>query len=839
MEFRNLGRIDPSTPAEEFFTEYVSKRKPVIIRALLDDSSFHAQKWTDLDYLASKAGDTEVMVEPMHPTVHQFGTDVKRVSIPFRDFLTSLRKETGSYDYLTTQYGEEEDDKDAETVFPPPTNALRDDFPSVPRLMGNLFLQQVNLWIGRSEEGSTSGLHHDFHDNLYCLLQGRKRFVLFPPEELKNLYPYGKLDTLHRNGLISYKDVPVREDGLSRRAACKARIKALERKIDALRETESGKAKGKSKGKRSKEMKTLMEAHDEALDELAMIALNERHGFAWEEEVDDFDELMGDLEEDAGLGDIGAGPSGDGIGDIEDDEDEGDDEGLGKLGEDEEEEDNENEEEKVGNEPSSFSRIPTALLHKHLGLPTTAISPPDISLDDFPALLKAGTPYVVELHAGEMLYLPTSWWHEVTSSSGAEDVHMAFNYWFYPPDALETFDAPYRDTLVWEYLREKGDARIEKDALEGKAYQKLNHFLASMLLFDVSYTGLLSPIRLTDNLSQSSFAQPRGEMERVRWLFNLLRNSGCSHCQLWLQNRNITDNRVSFARRHPGPSPQHIIHTLDPARLTSSDFVDLSNRAPDIWDRRDLSSWFTNSTGRSPVLVIDSISAGKPAFRCRYSTVLDSLDTEAHFPPHARLPILLRPTAPLSTRRPVRFRLTQYNSPRSFASGTDLLQPNGIIPWQLSLLATASTTQYKGILRIILRDNLVSPSTTEIPSWCILTRCPPICTWWGRIQSMQSFSYTHSRSGAEVGRSFPISRSPLEEHAGTRTVVLRIMKIIDPVQLVDSSLDGFISEPREGKLAKRGGRPWAFDRNNRSHCSRAMSLSDCDTVTYGVQSAII
>ncbi len=51
-----------------------------------------------------------------------------------------------------------------------------------------------------------------------------------------------------------------------------------------------------------------------------------------------------------------------------------------------------------------------------------------------------------------MLYLPASWYHEVTSSSlpplgdqqnlngqkaDINKVHMALNYWFHPPDALE------------------------------------------------------------------------------------------------------------------------------------------------------------------------------------------------------------------------------------------------------------------------------------------------------------------------------------------------------------------------------------------------------------------
>ena len=110
----------------------------------------------DLDYLASKAGESDVLVEPMHPIAKQFGTNAERVNMKFKDFLKSLRSKKGPHHYLTTQYAEQ--DMDAMTVLPPPTDALEDDFPRVPRIMGNLCLQQVNLWIGRSKEGSTSGL---------------------------------------------------------------------------------------------------------------------------------------------------------------------------------------------------------------------------------------------------------------------------------------------------------------------------------------------------------------------------------------------------------------------------------------------------------------------------------------------------------------------------------------------------------------------------------------------------------------------------------------------------------------------------------------------------------
>lgn len=260
---------------------------------------------------------------------------------------------------------------------------------------------------------------------------------------MENLYPYGTLDNRYENGLISYTDIPVRSDGLPIRLALKTRVKAIEQKLDAI-------PKGKGKGKLdTKERKALMKAHDEALDELAQYTLEAEDGIDVEDEVDDFDALMATMD---------------------DDDDDAVDEGpstTSALGDDDDEETDEEEEEEwrginpidddiEDKEPPSFSRIPAALVHQHLGLPTTARLPADVSADDFPDLRKTQAPFVVELNAGEMLYLPASWWHEVTSSSGKGDdeaVHMAFNYWFYPPTKLDRFEEPYEDTLVWEYFR--------------------------------------------------------------------------------------------------------------------------------------------------------------------------------------------------------------------------------------------------------------------------------------------------------------------------------------------------------------------------------------------------
>ena len=53
--------------------------------------------------------------------------------------------------------------------------------------------------------GSSSGLHHDFHDNLYVLLRGTKRFRLFPPALAARMYTAGTLRAIYPNGRIVYE----------------------------------------------------------------------------------------------------------------------------------------------------------------------------------------------------------------------------------------------------------------------------------------------------------------------------------------------------------------------------------------------------------------------------------------------------------------------------------------------------------------------------------------------------------------------------------------------------------------------------------------------------------
>ena len=70
-----------------------------------------------------------------------------------------------------------------------------------------------NLWMGNSAQGSSSGLHHDYHDNLYVLLSGRKRFRLYSPADTQHMYLRGDVTLVHENGRICYAGAVTLADG--------------------------------------------------------------------------------------------------------------------------------------------------------------------------------------------------------------------------------------------------------------------------------------------------------------------------------------------------------------------------------------------------------------------------------------------------------------------------------------------------------------------------------------------------------------------------------------------------------------------------------------------------
>lgn len=84
-------------------------------------------------------------------------------------------------------------------------------------------------------------------------------------------------------------------------------------------------------------------------------------------------------------------------------------------------------------DPPSFSSVPPVLAHlDEVDDPAEVEALRTYAEKHFPGFLRLRK-YEVWLGPGDMLYIPTGWFHEVTSYAGSGPGHIALNWWFVPP----------------------------------------------------------------------------------------------------------------------------------------------------------------------------------------------------------------------------------------------------------------------------------------------------------------------------------------------------------------------------------------------------------------------
>jgi Cupin-like domain len=290
--------------------------------------------------------------------------------------------------------------------------------PIRPDLFGHLIPMNIaNIWLGAtSTKGTSSGLHHDYHDNLYCLIRGTKVIRLASPQSIHAMKMVGTLHTLHPNGRIVYHE-QISEDDVDD-TACPIRPDGALQTVEQIVQLEI----------RKEEIELALQ-NSSIRDATQMEQL--------EEELNDIEEQLLDIE-------VSQTTTGnDGL-----DDDDGDD-------------DEESEDESTGvffgvaandRKKHGVSSIPPPAKRRRPTPPEdgakadVVVVPPNFVKEWDPSRVSFQT---VTLQAGDALYIPAGWFHEVESMGSSDDdsLHMAINYWYHPPDAVTgvtNFVQPYR-----------------------------------------------------------------------------------------------------------------------------------------------------------------------------------------------------------------------------------------------------------------------------------------------------------------------------------------------------------------------------------------------------------
>lgn len=180
----------PFSSDAELQQRFIAPGRPVILTGMTDD--WPARRWS-LDYFAERFGHVLVTAGRTHNGTLQTSErrGIPQVELPLVEYIDMLRAGKPEL-YLLSP---------VEERLP---ELLKDLRP--PTIQRNATWHSTRLWLGPS--GTCSPLHHDFPDNLYVQVFGRKRLILIDRRHKRAVYPrapwsglpnFSRVDAEHPN----------------------------------------------------------------------------------------------------------------------------------------------------------------------------------------------------------------------------------------------------------------------------------------------------------------------------------------------------------------------------------------------------------------------------------------------------------------------------------------------------------------------------------------------------------------------------------------------------------------------------------------------------------------
>jgi len=195
IEAQSLG-------AEAFLSNVVSKSQPVILRGLIRDWPATRAGGSGplgvIAYLKQYCSDEPVTTSIAPPSAAgRLFYDDTGAAMNFRRQQLSL---TAALNLLSASIGEEHPNTIA--VQSAPAHKVLPGFIEANRLDIVPDHVRARVWIGNRV---TIAAHYDSAENVACVVSGRRRFTLFPPEQVGNLYP-GPFELTPAGPIVSMVD---------------------------------------------------------------------------------------------------------------------------------------------------------------------------------------------------------------------------------------------------------------------------------------------------------------------------------------------------------------------------------------------------------------------------------------------------------------------------------------------------------------------------------------------------------------------------------------------------------------------------------------------------------
>uniref|UniRef100_A0A7S3II51 JmjC domain-containing protein n=1 Tax=Strombidium inclinatum TaxID=197538 RepID=A0A7S3II51_9SPIT len=156
---------------KEFFNEYVRKGRLCLFKDYAKIQTAYS-KWRNESYMREVAGDEIIYAEKQLDNRFAYFTDgAKRVYMSFGDFLDAFKEENRTFHYYYS--------------FSEPPGKLNEDI-VLPPIMKNLFqIDKVTYWHGY---GTLTRPHTDAMENMMCIYEGYKNFIVADPADRKWIY---------------------------------------------------------------------------------------------------------------------------------------------------------------------------------------------------------------------------------------------------------------------------------------------------------------------------------------------------------------------------------------------------------------------------------------------------------------------------------------------------------------------------------------------------------------------------------------------------------------------------------------------------------------------------